>query len=45
MLLAEQCRLLKPAVPCDPQPAAAQEIDAAATGPLAALNGTGNGRG
>jgi thiol-disulfide isomerase/thioredoxin len=30
---------------CAPQPEAAQKIDAAATGELAALNGTGTGRG
>jgi thiol-disulfide isomerase/thioredoxin len=30
---------------CAPQPAAAQKIDAAAAGELAALNGTGTGRG
>ena len=33
------------AAPCAPQPAAAQMIDAAAVGQLAALNGTGTGRG
>ncbi len=32
-------------LPCAPQPAAAKAIDAAATGQLAALNGTGTGRG
>jgi thiol-disulfide isomerase/thioredoxin len=32
------------ALPCAPQPAAAQKVDAAATGMLAALNGTGTGR-
>jgi thiol-disulfide isomerase/thioredoxin len=32
------------ALPCAPQPAAAQTVDAAATGMLAALNGTGTGR-
>jgi thiol-disulfide isomerase/thioredoxin len=31
--------------PCSPQPAAAKAVDAAATGELAALNGTGTGRG
>ena len=31
--------------PCDPQSAAAQKVDAAAVGELAALNGTGTGRG
>ena len=36
--------LLK-AVECAPQPAAAKSIDDAATGQLAALNGTGTGRG
>ncbi|MBN9305857.1 MAG: hypothetical protein BGO82_01510 [Devosia sp. 67-54] len=30
---------------CVPQPAAAKKVDAAATGQLAALNGTGTGRG
>jgi thiol-disulfide isomerase/thioredoxin len=33
------------AMECVPQPAAAQKVDAAATGQLAALNGTGTGRG
>ena len=33
------------AAPCAPQPAAAATIDAAAIGQLAALNGTGTGRG
>jgi thiol-disulfide isomerase/thioredoxin len=33
------------AAPCAPQTAAAQKIDAAAIGQLAALNGTGTGRG
>jgi len=32
------------ALPCAPQPAAAKAVDAAATGMLAALNGTGTGR-
>ncbi len=32
------------ALPCDPQPVAAKALDAAATGELAALNGTGTGR-
>jgi len=32
------------AVPCAPQPAAAKAVDTAATGMLAALNGTGTGR-
>jgi thiol-disulfide isomerase/thioredoxin len=38
--------LLAPAqaMPCSPQPAAAQKVDAAAVGQLAALNGTGTGR-
>lgn len=34
-----------PAAPCAPQTAAAQKLDAAATGQLAGLNGTGTGRG
>jgi thiol-disulfide isomerase/thioredoxin len=34
-----------PAMPCAPDPAAAKAVDAAATGQLAALNGTGTGRG
>jgi thiol-disulfide isomerase/thioredoxin len=33
------------AAPCDPQPEAAAAVDAAAVGQLAALNGTGKGRG
>lgn len=33
------------AAPCDPQPEAAAAVDAAAVGELAALNGTGKGRG
>lgn len=33
------------AAPCDPQPEAAARVDAAAIGELAALNGTGKGRG
>jgi len=33
------------AMPCSPQAAAAQKLDAVATGELAALNGTGTGRG
>lgn len=33
------------AMPCAPQSAAAEKLDAAATGELAALNGTGTGRG
>ena len=33
------------AAPCDPQPGAAAAVDAAAIGELAALNGTGKGRG
>ncbi|MEP7240024.1 MAG: TlpA disulfide reductase family protein [Devosia sp.] len=34
-----------PAMPCAPQAEAAHTVDAAATGALAALNGTGTGRG
>jgi thiol-disulfide isomerase/thioredoxin len=34
-----------PAMPCAPDPAGAKAVDAAATGQLAALNGTGTGRG
>jgi thiol-disulfide isomerase/thioredoxin len=33
------------ALPCNPQPAAAKALDTAAIGELAALNGTGTGRG
>ena len=33
------------ALPCNPQPAAAKAVDTAATGELAALSGTGTGRG
>jgi len=45
VLWVSNAGFLKPATPCDPQSAAAQKIDAAATGELAALNGTGTGRG
>ena len=45
VLWVSNAGLLKPQVPCDPQLAAAQKVDAAATGPLAALTGTGTGRG
>ena len=45
VLWVSNAGFLKPQVPCDPQPAAAQKVDAAATGPLAALTGTGTGRG